>query len=168
MESSHTNIKPCNSLMGNQNVNFGTFRPGDGEWDAGKACEWLIQHDVGCHKKADGRIKCGSGLCARHVRMGMEAGGMNTNGRPKWAWEYIEYLPKKGFRHICDYRRGDPMPQFQKGDIACYQEGNNPNVAGHICMYTGTAWVSDFTQQGIFVYGSTNVAHIFRYQGANN
>ena len=166
MKSSNTKIEICPCLFGNYNVVFGDFRnPGDGQWDVTKSCQWIKDHEVGCGKVRRG---CGSGWCARHVRCAMEAGGMSTNGRPNWAWKYVDYLPQKGFEHIYDLKRGDTSFTPRTGDIACYQQNNNPKVAGHICMYVGgniNKWVSDFIQNSVFVYNSTNVAHIFRYRG---
>ena len=60
--------------------------------------------------------------------------------------------------------KGEYIPQ--KGDIAVYQKNRNPNLPGHICMFDGRQWISDFFQRSMFVYPSSNVSHanIYRYE----
>ena len=134
-------------------LNPGVFRRNPNGWDLKKACEWLHQ-------------RAGAGaqhVCAKFVRMAIEAGGLSTNGRPNWAWKYIDYLPTIGFKFIKVVQRGENFSP-EPGDIAVYQKGGNPNVPGHICMWTGAEWASDFKQKNMIVYSSTNSAHIFRFQ----
>ena len=40
------------------------------------------------------------GKCAKYVRTAIEAGGLSTNGHPISAYQYIDFLPKIGFREI--------------------------------------------------------------------
>lgn len=137
-------------------------------WNVEKACNWLqgtaVSHTT--HK------------CAMVVRSAIDV-GFNTdpddcnsksptcsytlkNGRPRWAWMYINFLPKIGFKHIGTYKEKgySPIP----GDIAVYFKNGNPNVPGHICMWTGIQWCSDFRQNNMIVYPSTKEAYIFRFQ----
>lgn len=110
-------------------------------------------------------------MCAKYVRMAMEAGGLSTAGRPTLAKDYVHYLPSIGFSHIATL--GDDWTRFSfcPGDIAVMQRPNNPSAAGHICMYTGSIWISDFKQPGgPYVYRSLNGGHcgplwIFRRSG---
>ena len=97
--------------------------------------------------------------------MAIEAGGIKTTGRPNWAWKYINYLPSIGFKYIAKVNRADIGTNYkpEPGDIAVYQKGNNPDVPGHICMYTGKEWCSDFNQKNPIVYSSTKEAYIFRF-----
>ena len=124
------------------------------EWNYKRTCRWLQKNTYdGTHHG-----------CATWVRTGLEKGGLNTDGRPTYAWRYEEYLPKIGFKEIVTIINGNigsykPEP----GDIATYMKYNNPNKAGHICLYTGVQWCSDFRQNNMDVYDSTDKIHIFRF-----
>lgn len=143
-------------------------------WDIKSACEWLAHNGIGREKH----------VCAKYVRSAIDIGfGTNPNtnsytashgyhmidkrkinGRPNWAWRYISYLPTIGFKFMGKVNRSNERSfNALPGDIACYQQGNSPRVPGHICMFTGVAWTSDFTQKSMFVYSSTNEAYLFRY-----
>ena len=99
-----------------------------------------------------------SHLCARAVRMAMEAGGLNTAGRPNYGGNYGPYLQKHGWAKI----EGAP----QKGDIAVTKPHGTHSM-GHISMYDGQKWISDFIQRDKFVYSSANDSNttVYRYQG---
>jgi len=112
-------------------------------------------------------------VCATYVRWAIEAGfhdPKSTKGHPENAWEYMKFLPGIGFKYVDTVDRGmngtkgEYIPQ--KGDIAVYQKNRNPNLPGHICMFDGHQWISDFFQRSIFVYPSSNVSHanIYRYE----
>lgn len=119
-----------------------------GTFDAGKAASWLIQNS---HSSSIGR-------CAKYVRMGIEAGGISTAGRPVAAQEYVNFLPRIGFNQI-----GSGSPQV--GDICVINHGKY----GHISMYCGSQWISDFKQRGPIVYSSgINGVWYFRYNGQIN
>lgn len=156
-------------------LDSGLFTRNVDGWNIRAACEWLASHGTGREKH----------VCARYVRSAIDIGfGTNPNtnsytaihghhtygnrqvkGRPNWAWRYISYLPTIGFKYIGKVSRsGQGNFNAQPGDIACYQNGGNPNVPGHICMYTGVAWTSDFTQRNMIVYAKTNEAYIFRFE----
>jgi hypothetical protein len=89
------------------------------------------------------RVRPGSlGACAKYVRIAIEAGGLSTNGRPISAKNYDTFLPKLGFEKV-------PMDSIYKGDIVVIQSvGGHPH--GHIAMWTGSQWVSDFKQNDLF------------------
>ena len=133
----------------------GLFAKNPRGWDIKKACEWL-------HSKSQ---MTSQHACAKYVRMAIEAGGISTAGRPSWAWKYIDYLPNIGFEFIGKITR-DKMNSFspQPGDIAVYQKNGNPSVPGHICMWTGVEWASDFKQRNMIVYKNTNDAYLFRFK----
>lgn len=131
------------------------FRGGDGSYSPERSCEWLI-----ANAKATSQH-----ICATYVRLALEAGGLNTQGHPRWAYQYINWLPTVGFKCVGQYRRGDAF-QFQKGDIAAYPRGNELNYPGHICMWTGFQWMSDFRQANCIVYKSTSMTNIFRYEAS--
>ena len=77
--------------------------------------------------------------CAKYVRLALEAGGIDTSEHPKYAKDYGPYLEKWGFHEIS---RTNYIPQ--KGDIKVWQNHIGGHIAGHINMYNGKDWVSDF------------------------
>lgn len=156
------------------NLNPEMFQRNVDGWNIRAACEWLASHGTGREKH----------VCARYVRSAIDIGfGTNPNGnsytsnhgyhmignkkingRPNWAWRYISYLPTIGFKFIAKVPRSQQASfKAQPGDIAVYQNGGNPNVPGHICMFTSIAWTSDFKQNNMIVYSKTNEAYIFRF-----
>jgi hypothetical protein len=89
-----------------------------------------------------------SGYCAKYVRLSLEAGGIKTNNRPGSAKDYDSFLKKKGFYAI-NSRNYIPL----RGDIVVMEafmgaKKNHPH--GHIQMYNGTQWVSDFRQKAFW------------------
>lgn len=130
------------------------FRYNPNGWNLKKACQWLQENS-----QAGSQHKC-----AMFVRMAIEKGGISTEGRPTWAWKYINYLPKIGFRHILHHIKGKTDYTPQPGDIAVYKNGNRTDVPGHICMYTGKQWCSDFRQNNMYVYPTTKECDIFRFE----
>lgn len=82
-----------------------------------------------------------SSRCALFVRNALGAGGVFMNPHPRDAKDYGSYLLAKGFVQL-DTTRDTP----QKGDIAVIQNYEGGSAAGHITMFDGTKWVSDFTQ----------------------
>lgn len=106
------------------------------------------------------------GKCARYVRTAMEAGGINTNGRPTSAYQYKGYLPTIGFNAIGDIhgkskQRDWSNKNAKPGDIAVMDHGQH----GHICMWNGSKWISDFPQNNMWVYKGDGTCTIFRYGG---
>ena len=100
------------------------------------------------HKEIDKRIdKNPTGSCATYVRYGLESGGMSTNGRPNYACNYGPFLLRKGFNQINITDPNDYTPI--KGDIVVFDTypGQPKYPAGHIQMYNGEKWVSDFVQR---------------------
>lgn len=137
-------------------------------WNIRNACQWLQSnsHSASTHR------------CAKYVRSAIDV-GFNTDpndcnlksptcsytlkkGRPTWAWMYINFLPTIGFKHIGTYTQNGYTPE--PGDIAVYFKDGNDKVPGHICMWTGVKWCSDFKQNNMIVYRNTKEAYIFRFQ----
>ena len=139
------------------NLNPGLFNKNVNGWDIQKACNWMHIHAANSSMHS----------CAKYVRMGIEAGGISTNGRPNWAWKYINYLPTIGFKFIdkVDKSYNGEKGQYkpEPGDIAVYTKGGDKSVPGHICMWTGAEWASDFRQRNMIVYSNTKQAYIFRF-----
>lgn len=84
------------------------------------------------------------GKCAAAVRQALEAGGLDTTGRPNAAGDYDSFLPGLGF-HEVDINGYVP----QKGDIVVH-EPREGHPYGHIAMYDGENWISDFIQTDMF------------------
>ena len=137
----------------------GKYKPNNTNYNIDNACSWIIKYSTNSSQHA----------CAKYVRMAIEAGGISTNGRPGWAWQYIKYLPTIGFKFIgfsnnsYESQNGKYTPY--KGDIAVYPKGGDTSLPGHICMWTGNQWVSDFKQRNMIVYQNTPKAYIFRFNG---
>ncbi len=89
-------------------------------------------------------LESSAGACARFVRQAIEAGGLSTNGRPLAACDYETYLPTIGFSVI---NSSNYTPQA--GDIVVH-EAQPGHSYGHIAMYTGQQWISDFIQIDMF------------------
>ena len=139
----------------NDVLNIGLFKKNPKGFNIMKACQWI-------NSNAQAKSQH---VCAKYVRMAMEAGGINTSGRPGWAWQYINYLPNIGFKFICKAKRNDPEYKPEPGDIAVYMKNGDRTVPGHICMWSGKEWCSDFKQKNMIVYSGTPEAYIFRFEG---
>lgn len=96
------------------------------------------------------------GKCALHVRMALDAGGIEVRPTLGQAKLYDPILSTYGF-HRSRLSKGVLIDQTScrnyspaAGDIAVI-----PNVAGgrpegHIAMYTGREWISDFKQRDMW------------------
>ncbi len=87
--------------------------------------------------------------CGKYVRLAIRAGGIDTKDRPGSTYHakaYKDYLPKKGFSIVS-------TDNYLKGDIAvfeAFQGERKYHESGHIQMYTGSQWVSDFKQKSFW------------------
>ena len=125
-----------------------------GKWDIKKSVDYLSKNALGKS----------IGCCAKYVRLAIEAGGLSTEGRPVSAYQYAGYLPKKGFKHIASLSSKSEQAAWSNsnalpGDIAVMAHGQH----GHICMFTGKQWVSDFVQNNMWPYSGDGLVNIFRY-----
>lgn len=97
--------------------------------------------------------------CAASVRQAMEAAGIPTAGRPDDAGDYGPFLVRHGALPV-DSESYQPQP----GDIAVFDKSSD-HPAGHIQVFNGQHWVSDFVQQGFSPYRdqeSTPPATVYR------
>ena len=105
------------------------------------------------HAKADSSNKCGL-----FVHRALEAAGFHP------------YLPKSAYQYWSDgllnqigYGEISKPSSFKIGDITV-TERNAYHPDGHMAMWIGNQWVSDFFQNSEFVYGSNQPkVHYFRY-----
>jgi len=81
------------------------------------------------------------GACAKHVRLAILAGGVNISPNPLAAKDYDSYLIKHGFSEISK-ENYSPL----KGDVAVIQPFPGGRPYGHITMFDGKTWLSDFAQ----------------------
>lgn len=84
--------------------------------------------------------------CAKYVRRAIEAGGV-TLIRHNSAKDYGSSLIKVGFKKVTV-----PPPQRgQKGDVVVMQ-AIGTHIHGHMQMYSGSKWISDYNQSGFYPY----------------
>lgn len=100
-------------------------------FDIDKAVKWIDDNAL---------PPFGSGHCATWVRKALEAGGLDTTGHPEYAKDWGPTLTRLGFG-VVDAKSYIP----RKGDIIVIQ-GTSTSKPGHIELYDGTHWVSDFIQ----------------------
>ena len=95
-------------------------------------------------------------MCALYVERAINAGGQPAFILPAWGYAYV--LPLMGFEEI-------PRTQYvpRKGDIVVFPKVKN-HIWGHIAMYNGNQWISDFKQRGVIVANEYNTSqcHYFR------
>lgn len=79
-------------------------------------------------------------MCAAYVVLAMWHGGCPVDPIVLPAYAYSKILPQMGFDEI-------PMEGYtpKKGDISVLPR-NSSHPLGHIAVYNGSQWVSDFTQ----------------------
>lgn len=97
-----------------------------------------------------------TGYCARAVRLALEAGGMNTDGHPASAKEYGPFLEAHGFVPVQGYDVDRP----ELGDIAVLPALPGYSY-GHICMFDGAHWLSDFKQRDMWAGPVWREARVF-------
>jgi len=107
------------------------------KYDANAAVKYIKEHVTDSDPK---------GSCAHYIRLALEAGGLDTKGHPVYAKNYVAFLKTKGFSSI-DSDQYNPVGSAQKGDIAVFENYDGGDKAGHIQIYTGSGWVSDFQQR---------------------
>ena len=86
------------------------------------------------------------GKCATFCRRGFEAGGFDSFGRPRDAGDYGPFLRRRGAEVVSEK---DYVPE--RGDIVVFQK-TKVHPAGHIEIYDGKEWSSDFKQKHMAPY----------------
>lgn len=108
-------------------------------YNISKTIDWLHRHS-GIKSK---------GQCATYVRQALEAGGCNLVGHPVAAQDYDRFLLKKGWEEY----HGPVIP----GLVAVMHHGKY----GHICVWCGDAWYSDFKQRKAWPYSGEGKVKYF-------
>lgn len=93
-----------------------------------------------------------TGSCAKYVRSYLMASGYPLSGWPVAAADYINFLPKYGFTPV-QGRATQIRPEV--GDISITQRFGNHKY-GHIAIWNGSNWVSDFKQNSVSIYRDVN------------
>jgi hypothetical protein len=142
-----------------------------------KALKVLKENAIENEKKKKRR-----GKCARFVRIALEDGGGLHIVRPKarvvvpgdepnvHARDFGPSLVRAGFVEIIEEFNGKMYPPLA-GDVAVMQPYEGGNQSGHMQMYDGQYWISDYIQRG-FWPGVNYAKHkppyaIYRYPDAN-
>lgn len=105
-----------------------------------------VPHDHPAYKMAiyakNRALASSSGYCAKYVREALQNAGGYTITPQNSAYMYHTngVLAKAGFVQI------QPGTKWQVGDVMVFQN-NSAHVHGHIQIFHGTGWVSDFIQQ---------------------
>lgn len=180
-ELKHTNIKSDHlSYSGNaKSTDIGQYEQPNGYFNINSACNWITA------KAYNHYIKKLCGHCAKAVRSAIDVGygtdpngarsftsnngysiinGKKQRGRPRSAYQYDSYLPTIGFKCIKTLYTLDEQSDWsssdaQLGDIAVMAHEEH----GHICMWNGNQWVSDFKQNNMWPYQGNGKVNIFRY-----
>ena len=98
------------------------------------------------------------------MRYALEDGGINTtaalnNYELDHAYKYDKFLSKQGFRKI-----GHNLNSYtpRAGDIMVFDKTAN-HIYGHVQMFNGTNWVSDFVQNTPYPWSDYGRYSIFRW-----
>ena len=95
--------------------------------------------------------------CAGHVADALENGGVNlrkhqNKNDPNYfrAYRYGEYAKKEGFKEIYTHNQNSQTLKpknldYKKGDLIVFQPIGK-HINGHIAIYSGKQWISDFAQ----------------------
>ena len=89
----------------------------------------------------------------------LQAGGFKfTRQAAAYMYRTNGVLTKLGFKEI------SKPSSFKKGDITV-TDRNSFHPHGHIAMFSGSKWISDFVQKSEFVFASNQPpVHYYRYQ----
>ena len=132
-------------------------------------CKDGRNNDVECPDKAkvatwmrDSAQTESKGRCGNYCRRGLEAGGMDSEGHPVDAGDYGPFLLQKGAGAVSSVNYTAEM-----GDVAVFAK-TTAHSNGHIQIYDGTNWISDFRQNGFNPYRDPKTAGastIYRFPG---
>lgn len=127
-----SNSKGGKSAQGEKGIGEASpTEPEKSDYDIDKAVKFIEDH---AKEKSIGR-------CAEYVRLAIEAGGIPIpEPRPHDAKDYGPKLTEMGFTKVDTQNY-----QAMKGDIAVLQPPSGQK-SGHLQMFNGEIWVSDFRQ----------------------
>jgi hypothetical protein len=114
--------------------------------------------------------------CGHYVRMGLAAAGVELGGYGTPGGGFRPLLTSKGASVVASAPGGSGNSpenyQPQPGDVAVF-EPTGAHISGHIEVWNGSKWVSDFTQnaytpytnQGVTSRATTPPSTIYRFPG---
>ena len=105
------------------------------EWSPEEAGRYATEH---AEKKS-------VGMCALYVRKAIIAGGIPLYvGGDAWSYKYT--------LRIVNFHQVGKKSEREVGDIVVFQPIGGRKY-GHIAIWNGSQWVSDFTQRNLIVHG---------------
>lgn len=154
-----------------------------GDWDVQATVNWFNKYsrnawnDYNCKPGApysptatDGTRtdKCKLGRCWAYVKRALHAGGFPLDGSES-AYMAANFLKSHGFKMIVSGKvnghSGSDYPNKCVGDITVFAACKG-HKHGHINMWCGKKWVSDFWQEGNWISGNANTDFtVWRYTG---
>lgn len=91
-----------------------------------------------------------TGYCARYVRQAIAAGGVTVTPPSSGdAKDYGPQLQAAGFVQLSPTPPPNYLPQI--GDVVVIQPYSGGNSAGHMAMFDGQNWISDFVQNPQYI-----------------
>jgi len=78
---------------------------------------------------------------AKAIRLALKAGGLNTKGYPLLSKNYGPFLSGLGFSLIASTNYTP-----KQGDVRVFQPYPGGDPTGHVDMYDGHQWISDFKE----------------------
>lgn len=128
-------------------------------------------------KGIDKKLKYGESKCARYVKKALIAGGASVkNSAIESAKNYGPWLIENNFKVVDNAITVSSGSVFtisgqQAGDVVVIQAAPH-HVHGHMAMFNGTHWVSDFVQEKGFypaqIYRDQNIPYkLYRYGDKN-
>lgn len=112
--------------------------------------------DKACETITENALTTSKCCCALFVMRAMNAGGCPIGLFP--AWYYSTILPIYNFKEVSQFNYVS-----KKGDILVI-ENSKEHFWGHIAMYNGNQWISDFKQKNMIPYKKKYKYKIFRYK----
>ncbi len=135
--------------------------PNGGQWTGGGSVSTIRSPDIQVtlnHLRSHAKPKS-QNECAKYVRRALNAGGF-TVVNTEHAKDYGAKLAASGFRPVSIWDGILPSRLNQygylqdyvvtAGDVAVIQPYDGGNPSGHMTMYDGQHWLSDFRQRGIW------------------
>ena len=147
-----------------------------GDWDVQATVNWFNKYsrnawnDYNCKPGAPklGNPPSCIGKCWGYVKRALQAGGFPF-ANSESAYMAVDFLKSHGFKMIVSGKvnghSGSDYPNKCVGDITVFAACNG-HKHGHINMWCGKKWVSDFWQEGNWISGKANTDFtVWRYTG---
>jgi hypothetical protein len=147
-----------------------------GDWDVQATVNWFNKYsrnawnDYNCKPGAPklGNPPSCVGKCWGYVKRALQAGGFPF-ANSESAYMATEFLKSHGFKMIVSGKvnghSGSDYPNKCVGDITVFAACKG-HKHGHINMWCGKKWVSDFWQEGNWISGNANTDFtVWRYTG---